>query len=119
MSQHLRVLHDVRLVSVRTEARRRVFRARAESLAPGDIVLQRHVGLVAARSQAGSGTRRAAATVTATLEQVIDIIDIDASPQTVYEMWTTAVGLCSWWVEAAEADARPGGLIQSISVGQQ
>lgn len=47
--------------------------------------------------------------MTATLEQ---IIDIDASPSTVYAMWTTAPGLYTWWGASAEVDARPGGLIR-------
>lgn len=34
VSQHLKVLHDAGLVSVRSEGNRRMYRARAEALAP-------------------------------------------------------------------------------------
>lgn len=44
-----------------------------------------------------------------TLEHVLDI---DASPETVFAMWTTVAGLCAWWGATAEADPRPGGVIR-------
>ena len=44
----------------------------------------------------------------ATLEHVIDI---DASPTTVYELWTTADGLSAWFGSAARVDRRIGGEI--------
>lgn len=40
------------------------------------------------------------------------IIDIDASPSIVYRMWTSSVGLTSWWGVTAEVDARIGGIIR-------
>jgi uncharacterized protein YndB with AHSA1/START domain len=46
---------------------------------------------------------------TTTLEHVLEI---DASPDTVFELWTTAAGLCSWWGATAEVDPRPGGVIR-------
>jgi|SRR5688572_1268738 len=46
---------------------------------------------------------------TTTLEHVLEI---EASPETVFAMWTTAAGLCAWWGATAEADPRPGGLIR-------
>ena len=60
-------------------------------------------------------------TVTTTIEHVVDI---DADPETVYRMWTTAEGLCAWWGESATVDARPGGSIrvdidgEHVMVGQ-
>lgn len=48
-------------------------------------------------------------TVTTTIEHVVDI---DAAPDTVYRMWTTADGLRAWWGVAATADPRPGGEIR-------
>lgn len=48
-------------------------------------------------------------TVTTTIEHVVDI---DAAPDTVYRMWTTADGLCAWWGNEADADPRPGGVIR-------
>jgi uncharacterized protein YndB with AHSA1/START domain len=47
--------------------------------------------------------------VTTTIEHVVDI---DAEPETVYRMWTTVEGLCSWWGQSATVDARPGGSIR-------
>lgn len=44
-----------------------------------------------------------------TLEHVVEI---DAAPATVFDFWTTTDGLCSWWAESAEVDARPGGAIR-------
>lgn len=40
------------------------------------------------------------------------VVDIDAAPSTVFRMWTTADGLCTWWATAATADARPGGVLR-------
>ena len=48
-------------------------------------------------------------TVTTTIEHVVHI---DATPDTVYELWTTAEGLCAWWAVSASVDARPGGAIR-------
>ena len=48
-------------------------------------------------------------TVTTTIEHVVDI---DAEPATVFGMWTTAEGLCSWWGIAATCDPRPDGQIR-------
>jgi uncharacterized protein YndB with AHSA1/START domain len=48
-------------------------------------------------------------TVTTTAEHVVDI---DASPDTVYRLWTTGAGLSAWWGRQAEIDARPGGAIR-------
>ena len=53
--------------------------------------------------------------VTTTIEHVVDI---DAEPETVYRMWTTAEGLGAWWGEAATVDARPGGSIRVDIDGQ-
>lgn len=39
-------------------------------------------------------------------------VDIDATPSTVYDMWTTAAGLSAWWGTAVSVDARPGGAIE-------
>jgi uncharacterized protein YndB with AHSA1/START domain len=47
--------------------------------------------------------------VTTTIEHVVQI---DAAPDTVFRMWTTAEGLCAWWGVAASADPRPGGAIR-------
>jgi uncharacterized protein YndB with AHSA1/START domain len=44
-----------------------------------------------------------------TLEHVLEI---DASPETVFSLWTTEAGLCSWWGTKAEVDARPGGALR-------
>lgn len=38
-------------------------------------------------------------------------VEIDAEPATVYELWTTAEGMCAWWGRSAEVDARPGGAV--------
>lgn len=46
---------------------------------------------------------------TTTIEHVLDI---DAAPATVFEMWTTADGLRAWWAVDAEVDARPGGALR-------
>jgi uncharacterized protein YndB with AHSA1/START domain len=51
----------------------------------------------------------ASARFTTTLEHVLEI---DASPDTVFSMWTTAAGLCSWWGATAEVDPRPGGALR-------
>ena len=40
------------------------------------------------------------------------VVEIGASPETVFAMWTTAAGLCSWWGATAQVDARPGGAIR-------
>lgn len=48
-------------------------------------------------------------TITTTLEHTIHI---DASPHTVYSMWTTPVGFCAWWGRAATVDARVGGEVR-------
>jgi uncharacterized protein YndB with AHSA1/START domain len=47
--------------------------------------------------------------VQTTLEHVIDI---DASPATVYRMWTTAEGLATWWGAAPTVEAWVGGTIR-------
>ena len=47
-------------------------------------------------------------TATTTIEHVIDI---DAAPHTVYELWTTADGLTAWFGNTARADRRVGGEI--------
>jgi len=48
-------------------------------------------------------------TATTTIEHTVHI---DASASTVYELWTTAEGLCAWWGVAASIDPRPGGAIR-------
>ena len=47
--------------------------------------------------------------VTTTVEHVVEI---DASPDTVYRLWTTGDGLTAWWGVAAEIDPRVGGTIR-------
>lgn len=47
-------------------------------------------------------------TATTTVEHTIDI---NASPETVYELWTTADGLAAWFGNTARADHRIGGEI--------
>lgn len=46
---------------------------------------------------------------TTTLEHVVDI---EASPPTVFELWTTEDGLRAWWANDATVDARPGGALR-------
>lgn len=48
-------------------------------------------------------------TATTTIEHVVHI---DAAASTVYELWTTAEGLCAWWGVTASVDPRPGGAIR-------
>jgi uncharacterized protein YndB with AHSA1/START domain len=50
-------------------------------------------------------------TATTTIEHVVDI---DASPDTVFELWTTPSGLGRWWATSAECDPRPGGAIRVV-----
>lgn len=40
------------------------------------------------------------------------VVEIDAPPSTVFDFWTTVDGLCAWWAESADVDARPGGSIR-------
>lgn len=46
---------------------------------------------------------------TTTIEHVVEI---DATPDTVFDLWVTAEGLCAWWAESASCDPRPGGAIR-------
>ncbi|NNE11109.1 MAG: SRPBCC domain-containing protein [Ilumatobacter sp.] len=39
-------------------------------------------------------------------------VEIDAPPAAVYDLWTTADGLCAWWGVAASVDVRVGGSIE-------
>jgi len=48
-------------------------------------------------------------TATTTIEHVVDI---SATPETVFDLWTTPQGLCTWWAETASCDPRPGGAIR-------
>lgn len=48
-------------------------------------------------------------TATTTIEHVVHI---DAAPSTVFDLWTTADGLCAWWAVAASVDPQPGGAIR-------
>ncbi len=54
-------------------------------------------------------------TATTTIEHVVHI---DAAASTVYELWTTAAGLCAWWGVSATVDPRPGGAIRVDVDGQ-
>jgi DNA-binding transcriptional ArsR family regulator len=61
VSQHLRVLHDAGLVSVRRDGRRRLYRARPEALGPLRAVLEdlRRSGLQELKTLAEAEERRA------------------------------------------------------------
>jgi len=48
-------------------------------------------------------------TATTTIEHMVEI---DASPSTVYELWTTPAGLCAWWGVSASIDPKPGGAVR-------
>lgn len=48
-------------------------------------------------------------TATTTLEHVVHI---DAAPSTVFDLWSSADGLCAWWAVAASVDPQPGGAIR-------
>ena len=48
-------------------------------------------------------------TTTTTIEHMVHI---HASASTVYELWTTAEGLCAGWGVDASIDPRPGGTIR-------
>lgn len=47
--------------------------------------------------------------ISTTVEHVVEIA---ASPRTLYDLWTTADGLVAWWGIDATTDARPGGEIR-------
>lgn len=49
------------------------------------------------------------ALVSATVEHSLEV---DASPESVFALWTTSAGLSSWWGASAEVDPRPGGVIR-------
>ena len=49
------------------------------------------------------------AAISTTIEHVVHI---DAAPATVFELWTTAAGLCAWWGVSATVDPHPGGAIR-------
>lgn len=48
-------------------------------------------------------------TITTTIEHVVDI---DAPPGIVFDLWTTTDGLTAWWGVSAAVDPRPGGPIR-------
>lgn len=47
--------------------------------------------------------------ITTTVEHVVEI---DAPPDAVFDLWTTADGLGAWWGDATVVEARPGGSIR-------
>ncbi len=47
--------------------------------------------------------------ITTTVEHAVDI---EAPPETVFDLWTTTEGLEAWWARSATVDARPGGAIR-------
>ena len=43
---------------------------------------------------------------------IIHVLDIKASPDTVYNAVATIPGLCGWWTSAISGAPNPGGIIQ-------
>lgn len=52
--------------------------------------------------------------ITTTIEHVVDI---DADPATIFDLWTTADGLGAWWGRALAVDPEPGGEIRIVVDG--
>ena len=48
-------------------------------------------------------------TGTTTLEHVVEI---EASPSVVYDLWITAAGISAWWGTVVSVDPKPGGVIE-------
>jgi uncharacterized protein YndB with AHSA1/START domain len=56
--------------------------------------------------------------VTETNANVVELtVRINARPETVWRYWTDPQRMCDWWGEAAQLDARPGGLCRIEMAG--
>jgi uncharacterized protein YndB with AHSA1/START domain len=49
------------------------------------------------------------------MRTILHVVDIDASPDAVYEAIATAKGLAGWWTTQVSADERVGGIVGSCS----
>ena len=124
VSQHLRVLADARLVEVRPDGNRRLYRWRREGLRDAvsfveEMWLDRLARLKAAAEReewserAACSTRRSEQGGTAVTDADTKVVEqtlrISARPETVWRYWTDPDRMCDWWGAAAELDPRPGG----------
>ena len=121
VSQHLRVLQEAGLVSVRAEGRGRFYRMVPAAIAPHRRWLAGAVGRRALRAEAGGGARgrpprtarpRAQEETPMMLDHALErTVLIAARPATVFRFFTDPARFAVWWGAGSHIDARPGGAV--------